>query len=98
MSSERTLTATEILAASTSEMVDAGGYVRVSDEALKGWPFSNSRLFEDRFGIVAIVIFETWEELQEEWPEAQAALSQLMSRYMGRSEPKSWDGYLILIL
>jgi len=95
MSTARSLTATEILAAAT-EQFTAGGYRRV-DGAKITWNFPNSRLFEDQFGLVGLAVFETWSRLVEEWADAQGALVELISKHMSRSDPKAWEGYLVLL-
>ena len=33
----------------------------------------------------------------ERWPDAQAALVDMVSTRLGKSEPKSWDVYLVLL-
>jgi hypothetical protein len=54
-------------------------------------------LFEDPYCLVAVVVYDTWQELFERWPDAQAALVDIVSARLGRSEPKSWDVYLVLL-
>jgi hypothetical protein len=96
MNADRSLTATEIVAGASSQLTDAG-YRRIAGDALQDWPLSNARLYEDRYGIVAVVVYETWEHLRTDWPEAQGALVTFISRHISRSEPKAWDGYLVLM-
>lgn len=78
--------ATELLLAngfdSTGEVETAGGHVL--------------RTFEDRFSVVGVVYFETWRALEVGWIEAQGALVELMSSHLTKSDPKSWEGYLLL--
>jgi hypothetical protein len=87
------LTTSQLLAAA-SELLETGGYEPVSPG--EGW-VSNARLFEDPYGIVAVVAFETWGDLTEGWPDAQGQLVELISEHLTRPEPKSWDGYLVLL-
>ncbi len=54
------------------------------------------RIFEDRFSVVGVAYFETWLALETQWIEAQGALVELMSSRLTRSDPKSWEGYLLL--
>ncbi len=89
------LTATNILAA-TSESLIAGGYIRVTDELIPDWPTTNVRLFEDPYGIVAVVVYETWRDLSSGWVDAQGALVQIISGHVGGAEAKAWEGYLVL--
>jgi hypothetical protein len=87
------LTTSQLLAA-VSERLDSGGYTRISPD--EGWT-SNVRLFEDPYAIVAVLAFETWDDLTEGWPDAQGVLVELISAHLTRPEPKSWDGYLVLL-
>lgn len=94
MSQPRVLTSTEIVAAATEHFL-AGGYRRVDPDVKSN--FANARLFEDEFGIVKLVVFETWSELVEKWAEAQGVLVELISKHLSRSDPKAWEGYLVLL-
>lgn len=90
------LTATNVLAA-VSDYLLAGGYQRIDDASRGEWPTANARLFEDAYGIVAVVVYDTWRDLSSGWPDAQAALVELISKHVSRSEAKAWDGYLVLL-
>ena len=87
------LTTTDILAAASEYLTD-GGYRRIDSVDLGKLAKTGARLFEDAYGIVAVVVYDTWRELSESWPEAQAALVEVISQYVGQSEAKAWDGYL----
>ncbi len=54
------------------------------------------RFYEDSYGVVLLVVYETWSALLDGWSEDQARLVELMSAHMTRSDPKSWEGYLVL--
>lgn len=87
------LTTSQLLAAA-SELLDSGGYSPVPSGI--GWP-SSSRLFEDAYGIAAIVVFDTWAELVDGWSDDQGRLVEAISAHLRRPEPKSWEGYLVLL-
>ena len=91
-----TLTPTELLAAS-ADVLGRAGYKHATASASSDWPELTSRLFEDSYGIVAVLVYETWAELADTWADAQAALVQTMSAYIRANEPKAWDGYLVLL-
>jgi hypothetical protein len=61
------------------------------------WDTPTSRLFEDEYGVVGIVVFDTCAELLRTWPDMQASLVEVISRHVGKEEAKSWDGYLVLL-
>lgn len=86
------LTASQVLAAAT-ELLESGGYSVVP--APTAWQ-GTVRLFEDSYGIVALRLFDTWEQLIQDWPVAQGQLVDLISEHLSRPEPKAWEGYLVL--
>lgn len=90
------LTITDLLAAATSNLLDAG-YKRVERLEISELNNSSTRVFEDVYNIVAIAAYNTWTELDDNWKDAQAALVELISQYLERSDAKAWDGYLVLI-
>ena len=47
--------------------------------------------------MVALLVYESWGELASSWTDAQAALVELMSAHMTSADPKSWEGYLVLL-
>ncbi len=67
-----------------------------SDEVLR-LPRERCLLAEDRYGVVAVAVYDTWSELAEDWTNVQAALVEEMSIRLDPAEPKAWDGYLVLL-
>ncbi len=92
---EKGLTSTDILAAATDALCSSG-YARVGDTR-ESAQTPSARLFEDPYGIVAVVVYETWEDLSSRWPDAQAWLVDVISKSMSSSEAKAWEGYLVLL-
>lgn len=90
------LSGTQLLAAA-SDVLGGSGYVSATMPSYDHATAYMSRVFEDRFGIVAVCIFESWGRLVDEWPEAQGQLVDLMSEILRRPEPKAWEGYLVLM-
>lgn len=86
------LTPSQLVAAAT-EVLLANGYtgVPVADGEAAG------RLFEDRYGIVALKAYDSFDELAGRWNEDQGWLVETMSEHLRRSEPKAWEGYLVLL-
>ncbi len=80
-----------------AEQLAANGYRVVRDTAESTFPGDAALLAEDDYSVLAIVAFETWTQLEAEWPDAQAQLVDLLSRRLARSAPKAWDGYLLLL-
>jgi hypothetical protein len=90
------MTATDLLA-TASRCLEERGYRQADSGSVAHWPFSQSRLFEDQYGIVAIVVYETWGDLSLNWIDAQASLVDLMSQHMSTQDAKAWEGYLVLL-
>lgn len=89
------LSATGLLAKAT-DLLENCGYtapqIKTGD-----WNTATSRLFEDKYGVVGLVVFPTCRELLDSWIGRQESLVLLMSQYLLASEGKAWDGYLVLL-
>jgi hypothetical protein len=89
------LTTSELLGAA-SQLLLENGYQPV-DSRFPDWDSSTSRLFEDRYSVVGIVVFDNPIELLSTWTDLQGSLVNVISKYIGHVESKSWDGYLVLM-
>lgn len=89
------LTSTEIVAAASAALLD-GGYHVVETGPIDIPVLTGARFYEDDFGIVELVVFDTWENLKSEWSSAQSSLVELISRFVQKGEAKAWEGYLVL--
>jgi hypothetical protein len=96
MSSDAALTPTDITAAASATL-ERNGYRRLPYYPNTIKQFAGARFFEDPYGIVEVVVYENWSELEANWTEAQATLVELISKYVSNSEAKAWDGYLVLL-
>lgn len=88
-------TVTDLMAAASNALLE-GGYRQVT-RRFEDWDSATSRLFEDSYNIVGIVIFDTCSDLLQSWPDLQGSLVEVISRHVGREESKAWDGYLVLL-
>jgi len=88
-------TSTDLIVAASQTLID-GGYHQIAAR-FREWDTPTSRLFEDEYGVVGIVVFDTCAELLRTWPDLQASLVDVISRHVGKEESKSWDGYLVLL-
>jgi hypothetical protein len=89
------MTATDLVAASSS-VLEAGGYQPIR-KGFPKWDTPSTRLFEDKYNVVGIAVFTTSTELLSSWADLQGALVDVISRHVGRTESKAWDGYLVLL-
>lgn len=89
------LTPTDLIAASSS-VLEAGGYQPIR-EGFPEWSTTSTRLFEDEYNVVGVAVFTTCAELLRSWADLQGSLVDVISRQVGRTENKAWDGYLVLL-
>lgn len=89
------LTSSSLLAAAT-EILLQGGY-RVREGSSVESRLSTERLFEDPYGVVSIVVHDTWQSLASTWRDGQARLVELISARVGPADAKAWEGYLVLL-
>lgn len=60
-------------------------------------PSERALLAEDKYGVVAVVVFDTWADLAASWAPAQAAIVDALSSAYTRLDRKAWDGYLVML-
>lgn len=94
-SSATPLTPTDLIAASSS-VLEAGGY-RPIRQGYPDWNTTSTRLFEDEYNVVGVAVFTTCAELLRSWADLQGSLVDVISRQVGQTENKAWDGYLVLL-
>jgi hypothetical protein len=94
-SSASGFTSTDLIAIA-SQVLAVGGYQQIRGR-FSEWDTSTSRLFEDEYNVVGLVVFDTCGELLRAWPDLQGSLVEVISRHVGQGESKSWDGYLVLL-
>ena len=94
-SSAAGFTSTDLIAIA-SQVLAGGGYQQIRGR-FSEWDTSTSRLFEDEYNVVGLVVFDTCGELLRAWPDLQGSLVEVISRHVGQGESKSWDGYLVLL-
>jgi hypothetical protein len=97
MPHDGTSLATSAMIALASEVLGEHGYRVVRDLTEMTHRGDRALLAEDEFSVVSVVAFETWQQLEADWLDAQADLVDLLSRRLSRSAPKAWDGYLVLL-
>ena len=95
MNRPQELTTTRLIAAASNTLL-SNGYHQVS-VSLGEFSDSVARVFEDEYGIVAVLVFETWSDLRNKWPISQDLLVSLMSQHIRKTEAKAWEGYLVLL-
>lgn len=87
------LTQTQVTSGIAETML-AAGYEVVESLA----PRYLTQVFEDPYGVVATAFFSDWPELDASWPDAQGELVEILSQALDRTEPKAWEGYLVLVI
>lgn len=84
------------IAAAASDQLERAGYSRIDRERLEDTA-GRGRFFEDEYGVVLVVVYETWPAMVEGWAEDQGRLVELISAHMTRADAKAWEGYLVLL-
>jgi len=83
--------------AAACKALESTDYARVSPSATDRVTGPWSATFEDASSVVGVQAYESIDELIQGWPTAQSHLTDLISRFIEPSDPKAWDGYLVLI-
>ena len=97
MSPDGTSLSASSMIALASETLSLNGYRVVRDMTDMKKLGDQALLAEDAYSVISVVAFETWQQLEKDWAEAQADLVDLLARRLARSAPKAWDGYLVLL-
>lgn len=88
------LTATEVVGAAGERLMRAG--FQIGPELPLGVG-ERLRCFEDDVSIVGVAQFRSWTALRTNWIDAQSVLVDLLTERLDRSDPKAWEGYLVLL-
>jgi hypothetical protein len=91
----RSLTTLEVSGAADRALTSAG-YRPIEDVGWEAWS-NSARAYEDEYSVVAVFVFDSFENLDREWINAQTSLVELMTQHISRDEAKAWDGYLALL-
>lgn len=84
--------------AEAARVLEKGGYhVQRSTESELGLPSERALLAEDKYGVVVLVVYDTWSDLNASWRDAQASVVEALSRRFTRLDRKAWDGYLVAL-
>lgn len=71
--------------------------IRQIDRArYQSWP-SHAVAFEDEYAVISVWAFDSVDSLVNGWGAAQDYVVRLLGKNVENTDPKSWDGYLVLI-
>lgn len=96
MEASEVLTTTGLLAAAQNALLEAD-YELMDSKAAHPVLSDRARLLQNRYSVVMLATFETWESLVETWPDYQSVTVEAMSQFLRRGEAKAADGYLVLL-
>lgn len=88
------LSPAEVLGA-VSQRLTRAGFVEGPELGLRVG--EQLRSFEDDVSIVGVVQYRSWPTLRDSWLDAQSVLVDLLTDRLDRSDPKVWEGYLVLL-
>lgn len=86
----------ELLLTEITRLLAESEIVRVDCARHQTWP-AGSMAFEDEYSVIAVWTFESVEELVAGWGAAQDHVVDFLGANVIATDPKSWDGYLILV-
>jgi hypothetical protein len=96
MDSAEVLTTTGLLAAAQNALLEAN-YTLVDVPIDHPSLSDRARILQNRYSVVMVATFETWETLVDAWPDYQNATVELMSLFLRQGDAKAADGYLVLL-
>jgi len=91
------LTTTELLAAAQSILSEAGFEAFATPEVGAPSFAENARVWQNKYSVVMVATFETWEGLVATWADYQNAMVETISSYLSKGDSKAADGYLVLL-
>lgn len=86
----------ELLLTEITRLLTESEILRVDSARHQSWP-AGSMAFEDEYSVIAVWAFESVEELVGGWGAAQDHVVDFLGANVVATDPKSWDGYLILV-
>lgn len=86
----------DLLIAEISRLLAESDIVRVDSTRHPSWPL-DSMAFEDEYSVIAVWTFASVEDLVAGWGAAQDHVVDFLGANVIATDPKSWDGYLILV-
>lgn len=86
----------DLLIAEITRLLAESSILRVDSVRHPSWP-ADSMAFEDEYSVIAVWTFTSVEELVAGWGAAQDHVVDLLGENVIATDPKAWDGYLILL-
>lgn len=91
----QTVVNNEILLSEVTRLFAESDIRQVDRELYKSWPAS-AMAFEDEYSVIAVWPFDSVSSLINGWGAAQDHVVRLLGSNVVNTDPKSWDGYLVL--
>jgi hypothetical protein len=86
----------DLLVSEITRLFTESDMQRIGSARLPSWP-TDAMAFEDEYAIIAVWTFDSVEALVAGWGTAQDHVVQLLGASVVNTDPKSWDGYLVLV-
>lgn len=86
----------DLLIAEITRLLAESAILRVDSARHPSWP-ADSMAFEDEYSVIAVWTFASVEELVAGWGAAQDHVVDFLGANVIATDPKAWDGYLILL-
>lgn len=86
----------DLLLAEITRLLAESDIVRIDSARHPSWT-TDSMAFEDEYSVIAVWTFSSVEDLVSGWGVAQDHVVDFLGANVIATDPKSWDGYLILV-
>ncbi|WP_415976623.1 hypothetical protein [Rhodococcus sp. 077-4] len=86
----------DLVLAEVIRLLAESNIIRVDRRRHPSWPI-DSMAFEDEYSVIAVWTFGSVEDLVAGWGAAQDHVVDFLGANVIATDPKSWDGYLILV-
>lgn len=91
----QTVVNNELLLSEVTRLFAESNIRQVDRELYQSWP-AGAIAFEDEYSVIAVWSFDSVESLVNGWGAAQDHVVRLLGSNVVNTDPKSWDGYLVL--
>lgn len=85
----------DLIVAEIARLFSESEMRRIEGGRYESWP-PRAMAFENEYSIVAVWTFDSVHDLVASWSAAQDQVVRLLGTNVVNTDPKSWDGYLVL--
>lgn len=91
----QTVVSNDLLLSELARLFAESDIRQIDRSRYESWP-SHAMAFEDEYSVIAVWAFDSVDALVSGWGAAQDHVVRLLGTNVVNTDPKSWDGYLVL--